>query len=156
MQQSVNRNKNWLYLIILGLAIGVVSGVGAYTFLYAKGFSYMSNAPEVCTNCHVMDANYNAWVKSSHKNVAVCNDCHAPHSFLRKYETKIVNGFLHSFAFTTGRFPDPIRITNRSRRIAEQTCRYCHADIVQQIDTAHKGAEPLDCLRCHPSVGHLE
>ena len=156
MQRTARRNKHYLPLIIVGLAVGMASGVGAYTFFYAKGFSYMKNAPEVCANCHVMNGHYNAWVKSSHHAVAVCNDCHAPHTLVGKYETKAINGFFHSFAFTTGWFPDPIRITNRNRRITEQTCRYCHADIVQQIDTAHKGAEPLDCLRCHPSVGHLE
>jgi cytochrome c nitrite reductase small subunit len=70
MQQGVRRNKHYLALIMVGLAIGAVSGVGAYTFIYAKGFSYLRNAPEVCANCHVMNDHYNAWLKSSHHAVA--------------------------------------------------------------------------------------
>jgi cytochrome c nitrite reductase small subunit len=156
MQLRITGKRPFVLLAVVGIAIGIASGVGAYTFFYAKGFSYLKNDPAVCANCHVMNDNYNAWIKSSHHGVAVCNDCHAPHTFVGKYETKAVNGFLHSFAFTTGWFPDPIQITGRNRRITEGACRSCHADVVQQIDTAHKGAEPLECLRCHPSVGHME
>ena len=62
MQRTARRNKHYLPLIIVGLTVGMASGVGAYTFFYAKGFSYMKNAPEVCANCHVMNGHYNAWV----------------------------------------------------------------------------------------------
>ena len=33
---------------------GVTLGLGAYTFVYARGYSYFSNDPEACANCHVM------------------------------------------------------------------------------------------------------
>ena len=29
-------------------------GLGLYTFVYAKGYSYLSNDPQGCANCHVM------------------------------------------------------------------------------------------------------
>ncbi len=47
-------------------------GLGTYTFLYAKGYSYLTNNPEACANCHVMHP-YEAWLKSSHHSVASCN-----------------------------------------------------------------------------------
>ena len=51
-----------------------------------------------------------------------------------KYTTKAINGFWHSFAFTTGRFPDNIQITPRNHRITEAACRSCHGDIVHAIE----------------------
>ncbi len=143
--------------ILAGITSGFAAGVGGYTFLYAKGASYMSNRAEICANCHVMQGNYDSWVKSSHHNVAVCNDCHTPHNLVGKYAVKGINGFRHSTAFTLQNFPDNIQITPFNREVAEASCRYCHKDMVQAIDSAGPhGANATDCIRCHPSVGHLE
>ena len=91
-------------------------------------------------------------MKGSHRKAAVCNDCHAPHTFVGKYATKALNGFFHSWAFTTGRFPDVIRITERNRRITEGACLSCHGDLTSAI---HRPAvNAVSCLRCHASVGH--
>ena len=152
-------NKNFglqtLQGVILGLALGVVVGIGGYTFTYAKGYSYLTNDPQACANCHVMREQFDGWVKSSHRSVAVCNDCHTPHDLVGKYYTKGLNGFWHSFYFTTGLFPEPIQITERNRRITEEACRFCHEDIVQAIEPTHVESKELSCLRCHRSVGHL-
>jgi cytochrome c nitrite reductase small subunit len=147
------------------LAIGLAIGIGAYTFIYAKGASYMTNDPAACANCHIMDEHYSAWLKSSHGKVAVCNDCHTPKGFVAKYATKASNGFWHSFAFTTGDFPDPIRIKEHNHEITENACRKCHERVVHDIDVATTdagldahyeiGGELLQCTRCHRYVGHL-
>ena len=34
--------------------LGIPAGIGAFTFVYAKGFSYLSTDPRACVNCHVM------------------------------------------------------------------------------------------------------
>ena len=61
-------------LPILAAALaGVLAAVGGYTFIYARGYSYLSNDPAVCANCHIMENHYRAWAKSSHHTVAVCN-----------------------------------------------------------------------------------
>jgi cytochrome c nitrite reductase small subunit len=140
--------------IVLGAAVGLAAGIGGFTFIYARGASYLTDDPAACGNCHIMREQLDGWTKSSHRSVAVCNDCHTPPG-IRKYLTKATNGFRHSFAFTTGRFPDPIGIRPDNRAVAEEACRKCHADIVAGIDGPHRGDERLSCLRCHPSVGHL-
>lgn len=145
-----------LAVLFLGVTIGVLTGIGFFTFVYAKGYSYITNDPEACANCHIMRDNYDAWRKSSHHNVAVCNDCHTPHNLIGKYTVKALNGFRHSFAFTTGYFPEPIHITEFDLEVTEHTCRYCHADIVQAIDSNHRPDAELKCVSCHKSVGHLE
>ena len=143
-------------LLILAVVIGVGVGLGSFTFLYAKGLSYLTDHSEACANCHVMRSHYDAWVKSSHRAAAVCNDCHTPAGFLAKYLTKMTSGFRHSSAFTSGAYPDPIRITERSRGIVEDACRKCHDEMVQAILGAVPGEEPPSCVRCHPGVGHAE
>jgi cytochrome c nitrite reductase small subunit len=145
-----------IYVIVAAL-VGAAAGVGAFTFGYADGAAYLTNRPEACANCHVMREHLDAWVKSSHGKFATCNDCHSPHDFVGKYYCKTRNGFFHSLAFTTGRFPDQIQITEFNRRVTEQACRDCHEAIVDQIDhapTSGGQVEPQSCLHCHATVGH--
>ncbi|GAB4319228.1 MAG: cytochrome c nitrite reductase small subunit [Candidatus Sumerlaeia bacterium] len=150
-----------LWMVVFpGVLFGALTGVGTFTFYYAKGASYMTNDPGACANCHVMNEQYNAWTKSSHHAVATCNDCHTPHNLAGKLATKALNGWNHSLAFTTGRFHEPIQITDRNRRITESACRSCHEPIVLMIDRHGEqggGAESgrLSCIECHRSVGHL-
>ncbi|MGH9791830.1 MAG: cytochrome c nitrite reductase small subunit [Candidatus Acidiferrales bacterium] len=148
------RSKAGFVLLVLGATLGVALGVGAYTFAYARGYSYLTNDPAACANCHVMQEYFDGWIKSSHRGAAVCNDCHTPAGLVGKYTTKASNGFWHSFAFTTGDFPDPLRIKPHNREIAEQSCRKCHTDIVQAMDGPHAGGAASGCIRCHGAVGH--
>ena len=141
-------------LVFLALAIGAALGIGGYTFVYAKGYSYLTNDPNACANCHIMQEHFDAWIKSSHRRVAVCNDCHTPAALVGKYATKASNGFWHSYAFTTGRFPDPLRIKESNREITNQACLKCHQDIVEVIHTPNAQNEQIRCTRCHESVGH--
>jgi len=151
--------QRWLILAI-AIFLGAAIGLGGYTFVYAKGYSYLSSNPATCANCHIMDDHFDAWAKSSHSAVAGCNDCHTPHDPIGKYAVKAKNGFWHSFYFTSGNFPDPIRITEPNHEVVEGACRYCHEEITDAIEhgTA-EGAEPgdeeaLSCTRCHRHVGH--
>lgn len=143
--------------VIGGLAIGLAS----YTFVYARGYSYLTNDPAACANCHIMRDHYAAWTRASHRAVATCNDCHTPPGLVPKYLTKARNGFWHSFYFTVGGYPDPLRITPRNQAVTEQACRTCHAELTASIEpmrssagTRHAGA--LSCTTCHRTVGHLE
>ena len=86
-------NVQTVKLVIVGITFGLAVGIGVYTFVYAKGYSYMSNNPGNCANCHIMQEQYDGWQKSSHHTVATCNDCHTPHDTIGKYYTKASNGF---------------------------------------------------------------
>ena len=164
---------------IAAVSIGTAMGLGAFTFVYAKGASYLTTDPAACANCHVMQEHYDAWLKSSHRNVATCSDCHMPHDVLGKYMEKARNGFLHSLAFTTGRYPDPLQIRPGNREVTESMCRSCHAEITEAIEWGamrpvrpsgpdaprgkgrpqiHDGVLPdsrLSCIRCHTYAGHM-
>jgi cytochrome c nitrite reductase small subunit len=60
-----------------------------------------------------MQDHYDSWQQSSHRHVAVCNDCHLPHNAVGKLVTKADNGFFHSLAFTLENFHEPIQIKPR-------------------------------------------
>jgi cytochrome c nitrite reductase small subunit len=146
--------RRTLIITLTAIVIGLAVGVGAFTFGYAKGYSYLTNDPKACVNCHVMQEQYDGWINSSHRSVATCNDCHTPSGLVPKYWTKAQNGFWHSFYFTTGNYPDPVQITERNRRVTEGACRKCHAEIVETIE-GHGKQDQTSCLRCHRSVCHL-
>jgi len=139
----------------IAIAIGATLGLGAFTFVYAKGYSYLSDDPNACANCHIMRDHFDTWQKASHHAHATCIDCHLPHDFVGKYVAKAENGYFHSKAFTLQDFPEPIRITPKNSRILHFNCLNCHKNLVQ--DLVHHGAfkdESDSCVRCHSAVGH--
>ncbi|MFO0581695.1 MAG: cytochrome c nitrite reductase small subunit [Anaeromyxobacter sp.] len=139
-------------MALVAATAGLLLGLGAYAFHYAKGSSYLGNDPATCANCHVMQGHYQGWQAAVHHNVATCNDCHTPHTLVAKYVVKAINGYHHSMAFTLGNYPDVIRARPMSSAVVEANCRHCHADLVENV--AHGGG--VSCIRCHASVGHLK
>lgn len=97
---------------------------------------------------------YDSWSASSHQHVAVCSDCHLPHSFIPKYLSKADNGFNHSWAFTFQNFPEPIRIKPRNYRILQRNCVECHQDLVHELLPATVDGDAVQCIQCHRNVGH--
>ena len=140
--------------VALVVALGILVGVGTYTFAYARGYSYLLDDPQACVNCHIMRDEYSGWIASSHKTVT-CNGCHTPHQLVPKYLVKAANGFAHSFAFT---FEDPqvIQIKPGSRAVVETNCKECHLSLVDKTFLVEEGAgvDGKDCTRCHFRVGH--
>jgi cytochrome c nitrite reductase small subunit len=144
---------------LIGGLFGVSAGIGGFTFFYANGASYLGHDSSACANCHVMRDQYDGWIKSSHRGVAECNDCHTPPGLVPKYAVKALNGFRHSWAFTSGRFHEPIQINAMNRAIAERACRHCHDDVVEAMVSGSSHGDrrgEVACLRCHGSVGHPE
>src|SRR5262249_36024630 len=144
-----------LPLLFLCAAVGVLLGLGGFTFHYAEGGSYFSNDPKSCVNCHVMRDVYDGWQKASHHAVATCNDCHVPHELLAKYIVKAENGFWHSKGFTLQDFHEPIRIRPVSLNILNTNRVNCHQDRVNDIlGHGRAGPEVTGCVHCHGAVGH--
>jgi cytochrome c nitrite reductase small subunit len=143
-----------LLLILTTMMIGVVFGLGMFTFGYGKGGSYLSSDPKGCANCHIMQDHFDSWQKSTHHGVAVCNDCHLPHDFFGKWYTKGENGFFHSLAFTLDNFHEPIQIKPRNRRVTQNACIHCHKEFVHEMLPHEQGGESMACIHCHYDVGH--
>jgi len=142
--------------VAVAILLGAVVGIGGFTFSYGDGAAYLSDDPAACTNCHVMQGHYDSWLQSGHRHVAVCNDCHLPPDAVGKWVTKADNGFLHSLVFTTGDFPDEIRIKDRNARRTQAACLKCHQDLVHTMAPAGPDREHLACVHCHQAVGHAQ
>ena len=136
--------------------IGSAAGMGVFTFVYGEGHAYLSPDPAVCTNCHVMQGHFDSWQASSHHGVAVCNDCHLAPDFVGKWVTKADNGLLHAFAFTTGDFPDPIRIKPRNARRTQAACLHCHEGLFHALTPEAQRDDSIRCANCHSAVGHAQ
>lgn len=151
--------KGWfayggIFYILFAVMMGMLSGLGIFTFGYAEGASYLSNDPQSCTNCHVMQDYYDSWQSSSHSRVATCNDCHLSHHPIGKWVTKADNGFFHSLAFTFDDYHKPIQIKARNREVTQHACLYCHEDTVHQMLSMNQAKDELHCMSCHSDVGH--
>ena len=53
----------WFLVVVVAVVIGSTS------------FAEYSMQPEFCRSCHIMEPYYQAWHRSTHKDVA-CQDCH--------------------------------------------------------------------------------
>ncbi len=137
---------------ILAVSISaILIGIGGYTFIYAKGYSYLLDDPKACVNCHIMRENFNSWQVASHRDIP-CNGCHTPHNTFMKYIVKAENGFNHSLAFTLDA-PEVIQIKERSASVVEDNCIRCHNETLSAVYIqTHENRKT--CFSCHQNVGH--
>jgi cytochrome c nitrite reductase small subunit len=141
--------------LALAVVIGIIAGVGSYTFRYARGLSYLSTDPAACVNCHIMQPQFDAWLHSSHRTAAVCVDCHLPEALIPKYATKAENGWRHGKLFTTQAFAEPIRVQEAGLAVLQENCVRCHDALVHELSpTASGEKDGVKCVHCHAGVGH--
>ena len=141
--------------LLAAVAAGVLLGLGIFTFIYAEGLSYFGTESRSCANCHIMNAQYDSWIKSSHHIVAKCVDCHLPQNPVAKLIAKSVNGYHHSKGFTFQDFHEPIMIKPHNSRILQEACLGCHSGLVHDIVAGSTtDANAVRCVHCHSSVGH--
>ena len=153
------RRSAWL---MLGSCLaGVCLGLTLYVAYMSRAWSYASDNPAACVNCHVMGTYYQAWAKSSHATRATCNDCHVPQDgFIKKYAFKAMDGLYHSAVFTVRAEPMAMRPRNASRGAIMQNCVRCHSPMVtefarmdiDQKQVINGNAKP--CWGCHTQLPH--
>lgn len=151
------RRRERLWWLASAIAVGCLLGLGLFTFQYAEGLSYFSTDPSACTNCHIMQPQFDSWQKATHHTVAGCVDCHLPRAFAAKWISKAENGFLHSKGFTFQDFHEPIFIRTRNLKILNDNCLHCHGGMVHDIASLPQNdADPYRCVHCHQGAGHGE
>lgn len=147
-----------LPLFLLG---GIAVGLGGYTMYMSRAFSYLSDDPSACVNCHIMAPYYQSWNHSSHARWATCNDCHVPNGFVEGYAFKAVDGLYHAAMFTLKAEPQVIRPRDASNKVILDNCVRCHTQLntefvntgmVQYVDV--KNGREKACWDCHRDVPH--
>jgi cytochrome c nitrite reductase small subunit len=140
--------------VAMAALVGMVIGLGVFTFGYAEGLSYFSTNPRACANCHVMNDQYASWTKGPHHGSATCVQCHLPHDLAAKYVAKAENGYHHSKGFTLEDFHEPIMIKPKNASILQGNCLLCHGELVHDILSGSKRDSDIKCVHCHRGVGH--
>lgn len=132
-------------------ALGAVAGAGLVVARIGNMTSYLSNEPETCINCHVMNNAYATWQRGSHARVAVCNDCHVPHTnAVAKLAFKASDGARHSYVFTMRNEPQVLRLSEGARPVVQGNCLRCHADQFAMVRLA--GVSERACWTCHSNI----
>jgi cytochrome c nitrite reductase small subunit len=141
---------------------GIFIGLGVYIFMVSNAVSYISDDPRTCINCHVMNPQYATWEHSSHREVAVCNDCHVPHdNVISKYFFKAKDGMRHATMFTLRLEPQVIKIKEAGRQAVQKNCIRCHE---KQLILPHLQSPVFSgyyhertsrqCWECHRETPH--
>jgi cytochrome c nitrite reductase small subunit len=151
--------KRWIVPVTFLVAVLLITIV--YLFITSRAVSYLSDEPETCVNCHVMTPQYITWSHSSHRNVAVCNDCHVPHNNMaNKYFFKAKDGLRHATVFTLRNEPQVIFIKEAGINVVQDNCIRCHNHLITDIklnayntESDHFRKERL-CWECHRETPH--
>lgn len=152
---------SWLLPVILlgGIAVGLAS----YSVYMSRAYSYLSDDPSACVNCHIMTPYHYSWKHSSHALWANCNDCHVPHdNVFKKYLFKAKDGLYHSAVFTFRAEPLAIRPRAESYEVIMNNCIRCHAQLNQEFvktgrityTQACEEGKGKACWDCHRNVPH--
>jgi cytochrome c nitrite reductase small subunit len=141
--------------------VAALFGMGLYMLRISNAASYLSDDPQACVNCHLMTPQYITWSRSSHREVAHCNDCHVPHNnIVSKYYFKAMDGLYHASIFTIRAEPQVIKARGPSIKVIQNNCIRCHESQVTDAKMAafvqdhHAKRTDRPCWECHREVPH--
>lgn len=140
---------------------GILVGLGFYILYISNAVSYLSDQPETCINCHVMNPQYATWNHSAHREVTNCNDCHVPHNnVFNKYFFKAKDGLRHATIFTMRGEPQVIFIKEEGKEVVQDNCIRCHEQLVTdnagiaRFDQSKHFRMERPCVDCHRETPH--
>jgi cytochrome c nitrite reductase small subunit len=150
-----------LWKLPLLILAGIFAGLIIFLFYSSKAYSYLSDSPEACVNCHIMASQYATWDHGSHRRYATCNDCHMPQDNLfNKYFFKARDGMRHAWMFTLRMEPQVILIHETGKGAVQQNCIRCHSSMLfdpkltSSVMNQRVNVTGRPCWECHRDVPH--
>ncbi len=151
--------RQWRLPVII--LLGIITGLGIVLLRVSNAFSYLSDDPAACMNCHIMAPQFATWERGSHGRVATCNDCHVPHTnVIRKYLFKASDGMRHATMFTLRLEPQVIHVKEAGIGVIQENCIRCHQKLLQSsslvtvtLEGTQHGEGRL-CWECHRETPH--
>jgi hypothetical protein len=144
---------------VAGAALCVLAAAALANAGYYAGSSYSGR---YCTSCHQIQASYDRWAQSAHRNLE-CAECHGG-ALTADLETHATN-LRHVFYQATGRIPDRVVLDDAHVDRVAANCARCHRDTFARWKagghsaayshiflSAPQNSKTLlvdDCLRCH-------
>lgn len=149
LASAVMPPPQWRLPVII--VVGIFCGLGLHVLHISRAFSYLSDKPEVCMNCHVMTTQFATWERGNHGYVTNCNGCHVPQNNVAlKYAFKAIDGLRHSAMFAMRMEPQVIRIKKMGAGAVQNNCLRCHERTVMNLSNAKEE----NCWRCHRETPH--
>ncbi|GAB4388135.1 MAG: cytochrome c nitrite reductase small subunit [Thermodesulfovibrionales bacterium] len=131
------------------VAAGVMAAATLFFMLGPPQLLAKSNQPAFCVQCHVMEAQYEAWMHAGAHRRKICVDCHLPNENKAvHYAWKALDGLKDVVVFYSGRVPERIKLTSHGAEVLQANCVRCHETAVMFIDADRK------CWSCHRRVMH--
>lgn len=157
---EIRPRGGWKYPAIV--ICGAFAGLFIYTFFTSRAYSYLSNDPATCVNCHIMGPYYATWMHSSHGRNTTCNDCHVPQdNKIKGYYFKATDGLRHSAIFTIRGENQAIQAIEASSQVIMDNCIRCHTQLnTEFVNTGRKGYKEMQdiggkaCWDCHRDIPH--
>ncbi|MBX3009689.1 MAG: cytochrome c nitrite reductase small subunit [Melioribacteraceae bacterium] len=157
--KAISPPPRWNAPVLFLLAI--IVGLGFFIIYISNAASYLSDDPQTCVNCHVMNPQYATWQKGSHGRVATCNDCHVPQdNFVNKYWFKANDGLRHATYFTMRWEPQVIQIKEAGKLAVQANCIRCHSNSIHPIALRSINNRNVAdqtgrfCWECHRETPH--
>jgi cytochrome c nitrite reductase small subunit len=149
----------WRFVVIV--LFGIFTGLCFYVLYISNSLSYLSDKPETCVNCHVMNSYYASWQHGSHAQVTTCNDCHVPQdNFINKYLFKANDGLRHATYFTMRWEPQVIQIKDGGKKAVQENCIRCHSNLIHPValrsinNATVQDQTQKYCWDCHRQTPH--
>jgi cytochrome c nitrite reductase small subunit len=141
--------RRWQVMVYV--FFGAAVGMAVVVARIANAASYLSDTPQACINCHVMTDAYASWQRGSHSRVAVCTDCHVPHSNpVAKLTYKATDGLKHSYVFTVRQEPQVLRLSERAVPVVQANCTRCHGAQLMMVRLVSSSRRT--CWDCHSNI----
>ena len=138
-----SKNRPWLKIFLTGVVTGAfLLVVSAYAML-------STDQRPFCSSCHIMSEAAVTHKLSTHADRS-CNDCHAPHNWLKKIPFKAKAGLEDFLSNLTGHDVTPPNLTTRT--MVNANCIACHTQV--NTNVASMLAKP-SCVDCHRDVAHM-
>lgn len=143
---KTNKKKRILFVVVLA---GVSAAVLLFFMVGPPKLLAKSSEPDFCSQCHVMESNYEAWSHSGAHRRKLCVDCHLPNQNRGvHYVWKAIDGLKDVLIFYSGRVPEKIEITDHGKEVLQVNCIRCHETTVMLID------HDRQCWECHRRISH--
>ena len=158
--EEVRPRGGWRYPAII--ITGAFVGLFIYSFFHSRAYSYLSDNPRTCVNCHLMSPYYATWSHSSHGRNTTCSDCHVPQdNIFSKYYFKAKDGLRHSTVFTMRTEKTALQAIPASSQVIMNNCIRCHEQLNQEfVNTGRMDFKEMKknnghaCWDCHRDVPH--
>jgi len=151
--------SSWLFYV--NLLVALFGGIFIYALYVSNAVSYLSDDSKTCVNCHVMRPEFATWQHSSHREVAVCNDCHVPqNNVFNQYYFKAKDGLRHATMFTLRMEPQVIKMHEAGQEVVQENCKRCHQNANREVGLLGVSLEDKQhgngklCWDCHREVPH--